>query len=377
MDRIARVRRAAIVVTVAGMASMCTAQSPQVLMDDAEEWELGTYCGNPKTQAFVAGDKSRTALSGSVAFDSRGNGFVAAGTFVAIVTKDGLADVLTGQPGFAGNTDGPPGRATFGKVLDIVCVHDDRLYVVDAANFTLRKIERVDGLWQTQTMAGVRGRQGHRDGPGRQALFRSTFDSVATHKSGALYLFSGNYIRKYENGTVSTLNRNGRTGYVNGPLDKAQFFHSQGAFHGLTCGGDGNLYVADKANIAIRKVDLDAGMVTTFAGRGPDDGRGKPRDGKALDARFHPGGGPNVIYYNPVHKRFIVRSDDERTTRVIYRRKGEWVVHTLAGRRRTGEGKMEVTPLGNRPCGIDPEGNIYLLARSSIRVLRHAKTLKD
>ena len=52
--------------------------------------------------------------------------------------------------------------------------------------------------------------------------------------------------------------------------------------------------MADKANIAIRKVDLKTGMVTTFAGRGPGDPRGEPRDGKALEAGFHPGGGPNT-----------------------------------------------------------------------------------
>ena len=55
-----------------------------------------------------------------------------------------------------------------------------------------------------------------------------------------------------------------------------------------------HLFVADKANIAIRKVDLKTGMVTTFAGRGPGDPRGEPRDGKALEAGFHPGGGPNT-----------------------------------------------------------------------------------
>lgn len=358
-------------------ATMAVAQTPQILMKDANEWELSTYCGNPQVQTFVPGDKLRTALSGSVAFDSKGNGYVTVGTFIAIVTKDGLADVLTGQPGFAGNTDGPPGRATFGKAIDIALINDDLMYVADAANFTLRRLQRKEGLWHTETVAGVPGKQGHRDGPGKQALFQSTFDSVVADETGALYLFSGNYIRKFENGVVSTLNENGATGYVNGSLDVAQFFHSQGAFHGLACNGKGGLFVADKANIAIRKVDLKTGEVTTFAGRGPKDDRGRPKDGKALDARFHPGGGPNTIYYDVPFERFIVRSDDERTTRVIYQRDGEWVVNTLAARRKTGEGKVEVTPLSGRPCGIDPAGNIYLLGRGSIQVVRHVGPAKD
>ena len=362
----------AVLFPIGGMA-----EPKQVLMDDAGQWKLSTYAGNPELRSFAAGDKYRTSLVGSTAVDSKGNGYVASGTFIAIVTAEGKADVLTGQPDFAGNTDGPPGRATFGNAIDIVLINDNLIYVVDAANFTLRKLERVEGLWQTQTVAGAPGKQGHRDGPGRQALFQSMFDSVTADEKGVLYLFSGNYIRRYHKGMVSTLNRNGATGYVNGPLDKAQFYHSQGAFHGLTCDGRGNLFVADKANIAIRKINLKTGMVTTFAGRGPGEDRDHPRDGKALDARFHPGGGPNTIYWNPIHKRFIVRSDDERTGRVIYRRNGEWVVRTLAGLRKNNEGKYRITALMNRPCGVDPEGNILLKYRSAIRILEYTGPEKN
>jgi len=261
---------AVFVLVVAHMsATTVSGQSQTILVEDADEWEIDTYCGNPRVQTFVPGDKFRTALSGMLVFDSAGNGYVTAGTFIAIVTKDGLADVLTGQPGFAGNTDGPPGRATFGNAIDIALVNDNLLYVVDAANFTLRKIKRIDGVWQTGTVAGVPGVQGRRDGPGRQALFTSTFDSLCVDEAGAVYLFSGDFIRKFENGVVTTLNDQGGTGYVNGPLREARFYHSQGAFRGLAYDGKGSLYVADKANIAIRKVDLKKGEVSTFAGRSP------------------------------------------------------------------------------------------------------------
>jgi hypothetical protein len=349
----------------------------RILAEDAAEWMTRRYCGSFRSGSFVSGDRFRTPLSGSVVFDRAGRGYVAAGSFIAVVPKDGPVEVLTGQPGFAGNTDGPPGRATFGSAVDIALAGEDTLYVVDASNFTLRRIRRKAGVWHTETVAGVPGVRGRRDGRGRQALFEPTFDSVTVDGKGAVYVFSGEFIRKFEDGVVTTLNDRGGRGYVNGPLRSARFFHSQGSFHGLTCDGKGNLYVADKANIAIRKIDLRKGVISTFAGRGPKDKRDRPRDGAALEARFHPGGGPNTIYYDRVHDRFLVRSDDERAARVICRRGGEWVVRTLAARRETGDGKFELRPLGGRPCGVDNFGRAYLLARGGILVVESFRKVKS
>ncbi|MFO7898786.1 MAG: hypothetical protein R6V58_06960 [Planctomycetota bacterium] len=365
---------AALLIATGALAH--AADQKQILIDNANDLESVLYCGNAKIRTFVAGDKFRTGLSGRVVFDSRGNGYVAAGTFVAIVTPKGRADVLTGHTDLRGNTDGPPGRASFGDALDIALVNDNLMYVVDGANFTLRRLERKDGKWWTTTVAGVPGKKGNRDGRGSDALFTSVFDSVVVGDDGVLYLFSGSWLRKYEDGVVTTLNPDGGNGYRNGPLRSARFYHSQGAARGLAYDGKGNLYVADKANIAIRKVDLRKGVVTTFAGRGPKDPRDRPRDGAALYARFHPGGGPNTIVYSPQADRFYVRSDDERATRVIQRGKGGWVVRTLGVRWVHADGTAKVVPIGNRPCGIDNQGNLYVLGRNSIRVVRKRVTEK-
>jgi len=370
------------ILILAGLSTVATAaEDPtarlggthRILQKDAEEWIVkGNYCGNGRKGRFVPGDRFGASLAGSVAFDRAGNGYVAAGTFIALVPKEGPMEVLTGQPGFSGHSDGPPGRATFGNALDIACAGDGLLYVADAANFTLRRIRRKAGVWHTETVAGVPGVQGRRDGPGRQALFQSVFDSVTVDDQGVVYLFSGSFIRKYENGTVSALNDRGGNGYVNGPLRDARFRHGQGRYHGLTCDGRGNLYVADKVNIAIRKIDLNKGTVSTFAGRGPNEPRVQPRDGPALEARFNEGGGPNVIYYDRVHDRFVVRSDDERASRVIYRQEGRWVVHTLGASLASDDGEPRLVALARYPCGVDHAGRIYLLGRGRIRMIEPA-----
>jgi len=349
----------------------------RIVMEDAAEWTVRRYCGSSRRGSFVPGNRFRTPLSGSLVCDRAGNGYIAAGTFIAVVPKNGPVEVLTGQPGFSGNTDGPPGRATFGSAVDIAMAGENTLYVVDASNLTLRRIRRKAGVWHTETVAGVPGVKGRRDGPGHQALFHPHFDSVAVGPDGGVYLFSGSYIRKFKDGRVSTLNERGGGGYVNGPLASARFYHSQGAFHGLTFDRDGHLYVADKANIAIRKIDLENGVVSTFAGRGPKDKMDMPRDGAALDARFHPGGGPNTIYYDRANHRFVLRSDDERAARVICRRKDKWVVHTLAARLPRVDGSSDVVHLSGRPCGVDARGRIYMLARGGIIVVERARSVRS
>ena len=348
------------------------ADGPFILMDGIDDWRAEIFCGNPAVRGFVQGPKLQGAASGIIVFDSQGNGYVACESFVQVVSKDGQARILTGQPDITGNTDGPPGVATFGNAIDIAIANDNLLFVADAANLTLRKIERrPDGRWHTTTVAGVPGVKGHRDGPGRQALFMSVFDSLTIDANGVVFLFDGDWIRTFDNGVVTTLNPEGGTGYENGPLTKARFAHSQGRQHGLTCDGKGNLYVADKVNMAIRKVDLTNSEVTTFAGVLPGLPKDRPRDGKALDARFHPGGGPNMIFYNARLDALICRSDDESAIRII---KDGYMKTFGPG---PGKHEAEVGPwkdaAGGVPCGIDSDGNVYVMGSGCIRVVKQTK----
>jgi hypothetical protein len=328
---------------------------PVLRLEGLDGWKVEPFCGNPGVRTFVPGNRFETALMGVIVFDSQGNGYVAVETFIAVVTADGGVDVLTGQPGVTGNTDGPPGQATFGNALDLVLVNDNLLYVADAANFTLRKLERIKGVWQTETVAGAPGVEGHRDGRKGKSLLKSVFDSVTADENGTVYLFDGDWLRKFENGVLATLNPDGGTGYVNGPVGQARFAHSQGLHHGLTCDGKGGLYVADKVNMAIRRVDLKSGEVTTFAGVLPGEKRTMTRDGRAAEARFNPGGGPNIIFYDKTHDRFFCRSDDETTSRVILKGKDGWVVNTF---------------MPGSLCGIDATGNIFLPGPGFLQIAR-------
>jgi hypothetical protein len=356
---------------VLGACSLAAAAPKERIIynEDAIDWEVSVYCGKRGVKTFIPGDKYRTSLTGMMVMDSKGNGYVAAGSFIAIVTPEGNADVLTGHPDLPGNTDGPPGRATFGNAIDLALVNDDLMYVADAANFTLRELRQRDGVWHTKTVAGVPGVKGHRDGRGKKALLSPVFDSVVAGEDGVVYFACGDWLRTFDDGVVTTLNPEGGHGYANGPLRAARFCRSQGRARGLALDGKGNLYVADKVNACIRRVDLERGVVSTLAGRLPDEPRAMPRDGSAREARFHPGGGPTTMVYDRMRDRLVVHVDDERTIRVLSEGRSGWIVRSL-GRRRQGPDGFRVGSNAGVPAGVDAAGNLYFSRGGHITVLR-------
>jgi hypothetical protein len=337
-----------------------------ILADDIDEWRAEVFVGNRNVKGFVQGDKLAAGAGGVIEIDSRGNAFVACGSFIQFVSKDGVARVLAGSPGVTGNTDGPPWRATFGSAVDIAMASDTLFYVADAANFTIRKLEKqADGVWHTTTIAGVPGKQGHRDGPGAKALFKTPLDSIEVDEHGVVYVLDGDWLRMIKAGSVTTLNAG--TGRKNGPLTEARFDRIMGGRHCLAYDGAGSLYVADRWGMAVRKVDLKKKLVTTVAGCKPGAKKDRPRDGEAFDARFHPGGGPVVVFYDIKHQQIIMRSADEGgRIRVI---KNGWV-KTWGGapgpRKRPLTGAWRKAS-GGSPCGVDREGNVYVAGARCIR----------
>ena len=136
--------------------------------------------------------------------------------------------------------------------------------------------------------------------------------------------------------------------------------------HALAYDGGHCLYVADRWNQAIRKVDLEKKEVTTVAGALPGAPWGGPHDGKAFEARFHPGGGPCTIFFNQKYGFLLVKAADEGG-RIRWIADG-WM-KTFAPTR----GNAAVGPLAQvsgSPCGVDSEGNVYLSGAGGIRIAR-------
>jgi len=153
------------------------------------------------------------------------------------------------------------------------------LYVADSNDHVIRKIAP-SGL--TTTLAGLVGVSGSTDGPGASARFNGPYDVEVV--GGFLYVAdrSNFTIRRIDLGTeiVSTLAGLAlSSGSTDGTGSAARFR----SFQGLGSDLAGNLYVADTANHTVRKV-TPGGVVTHMAGTALSAGSA---DGVGAAARFN------------------------------------------------------------------------------------------
>jgi len=191
------------------------------------------------------------------------------------------SNVFAGQPGVAGASDGPAAQARFRLPNNVAVDNAGNVYVADTANDIIRKITP-DGT--VSTLAGSPGSGGSADGTGSQARFWAPF-GIAVDDLGDVYVAdtANNAIRKITPaGVVGTLaGQAGQAGSDDGAGPKARFRNPWG----LAVDVLGNLVVADMSNDTLRKI-TPAGTVTTLAGLAGISGHA---DGFGKDVRFnHP-----------------------------------------------------------------------------------------
>ncbi len=168
-----------------------------------------------------------------------------------------------------GYKDGKRSKALFSNPTGIVATDRGVIYVADTGNNVIRKIDRNDNV---TTYAGVVTKEGgYKDGKASEAMFNRPMGLFL--KDGALYVADcGNQrIRKIENGNVTTVAGGGDEcyddsteiigDYIDGDVKNARFNFPQN----VILDDDGNIYVADTGNFAVRKIDKD-GFVYTILG---------------------------------------------------------------------------------------------------------------
>jgi hypothetical protein len=209
---------------------------------------------------------------GGVAVDSAGNVYIADGENNRLrKVSNGVITTVAGNgtPGFSGD-NGPATSAQLHDPARVAVDSAGNLYIADNNNYRIRKVS--NGAITTVAGNGTRGFSGDNI-PATSAQFHDPF-GVAVDSAGNLYIADSgnNRIRKVANGIITTVAGNGTPGFSgdNGPATSAQLNGPAG----VAVDSAGNLYIADGGNNRIRKVSN--GVITTVAGNGRWDRRGKP-----------------------------------------------------------------------------------------------------
>ena len=201
---------------------------------------------------------------------------------------------------------------------------------------------------------------------------------LAFDNHGNLYIADteNHRIRKVEaeTGIIITFAGTGAEGYGgdNGPATEAKLNWPTG----VAVDDDGNVYIADRNNERVRRVDPE-GIITTFAGTGEwgydSDEDGGPATGALLNW-------PADVALDGDGSLYIADEYNNRIRKVD----AEGIITTVAGMRRpslevgeeeeddqeVGDHGLATDALLNRPTGVelDAEGNLYIADRNNNRI---------
>jgi streptogramin lyase len=202
-----------------------------------------------------------------IAVDKRGNIIVAdAGQNNRIrrVTIDGKVETIAGSSdGFA---DGKAKQAQFNTPSGIAIDNGGNVIIADTSNNRIRRLT-TDGT-EVVTIAGT-GEAGLKDGLRGQAQFDGPL-AVAVDKNDSIFIadaYNDCIRRLAKDGQVTTIAGTGTPGFNDGEGGSASFDTPSG----VAVDKDGNVFVADTGNRAVRKIST-LGQVTTIAGGGNGDG---------------------------------------------------------------------------------------------------------
>ena len=301
------------------------------------------------------------------AFDAEGNLYVAEAMNHCIRRVDAATGVITtiagtGAEGYSGD-GGEATRATFNQPYSLQVDSNGDVYIVDRLNYVIRKIDAATGIISTIAGTGESGYGGD-GGPGTQAQFREPNDCFLDGRGGLLIAdVQDQRIRRLDlaSGIITTFAGNG---------EKARRGDGRHATEASILGaravcmdGAGNTYIAEREGNGIRKVDAN-GMMSTLAGTG-EFGYGGD-GGPAFIATW---GGPKAIRCDHGGNLLVVDTENHAIRRIDA---ATGYVTTVAGGRigSDGDGRAADEAGMDRPhgCEVDAAGNIYIADSNNHRV---------
>ena len=238
----------------------------------------------------------------------------------------------------------------------VVIGPDGAIYFCDLDNQRIRRLDPMTGETTTVAGNGVAAYTGD-GGPATSASLNMPHE-IQFDEQGHLYIVErdNHVVRRVDavTGIISTVAGTGTAGFSGdgGPATQAELFRP----HSIVFAPDGGLLICDIGNHRIRRVDPETGVVETFAGTGE---REPTPDGAAL--RGTPLNGPRAMALDPAGNLYLALREGNAVYRLDLEAE---TIHHVAGTGEqgyTGDGGQAVEATLAGPKGLAyATGRLYV-----------------
>ncbi|MCF8449105.1 MAG: T9SS type A sorting domain-containing protein [Taibaiella sp.] len=268
-----------------------------------------------------------------------------------------IITTIAGKDTFGYSGDGGPATNAKLKAPTHVACHKTYMYICDALNHRIRKVDFVLGI--ITTIAGTSSAGYFGDGNIATNAQLQVPQGLHLDTAGNIYITdAGNSrIRKIDLGTgiittIAGIGSNGSSG--DGGLATNAELNLPGGLH---VDKVGHVYIPDWGNNKIRKIDKGTGIITTIAGNGIGGYSGD--GGFATSAELN---GPSQVFVDNVGDILIAEQYNHVVRKVEV---STGVITTVAGSGvagYSGDAGLAVNASLNQPTGlfVDKQNNIYI-----------------
>ena len=332
---------------------------------------ISTVAGSTSALPF-SGDGGPAAIAAfatprGLARDGSGNLYIAdwRGNRVRKMNSAGTVSTFAGNGSVGDAGDGQP--AISASVTPFVVTVDSTGNVYLADSGVIRKVN-LSGVISTIAGTGVFGYNGDNQ-PATSATLNSYLPGIAvdSHQNVFIADWLNQRVREVNatTGFITTVAGNGTPGYAGDGHAATSASLQEPA--GLALDTNGNLYIADYGNCAVRRLSATDGSISTVAGNGTCGSTGDGQTATAAEITH-----PWAVALDANGNLYI--STDANTIRKV---SAGGIISTIAGTGvagYSGDGGLATSAQLNGPQGLasDPAGNIYVadFANSAIRVLQ-------
>jgi sugar lactone lactonase YvrE len=235
------------------------------------------------------------------------------------------------------------------------------LYIADLANLRIRKVNLETG--SRMTLVGQRSES---EAPNINASLGGPFN-VVFDKIGNLYISvnGDSKVSKvdFSTGKISTVAGTGVAGFSGDGMEAKEAQLSNPT--GLALDGKGNLFISDSGNERIRKVDLTTGIISTVAGTGVTG-----FSGDGIEATKTELSNPLGLAFNNEGDLFVVDRGNNRVRKINISTGIITTIAGTGEEGYSGDGDLARNAKLSNPTGLafNNEGDLFVVDRGNNRI---------